>query len=463
MPSVKTSAVLSAFIVLLLSTDPGAAQGFDPGPRSVGVADTVGTTSVRAYRLPSWHWSRWTLDGQGQADWQSQERGPEENTSQRAALNLRPTYRGLWESEARTGRVRVAPSVSIGRSGGTRSAAGSPDEDSSRARGSVGLSGSGTLDAYVGGRTFLFVAGGGQLRHSRRSVALNRRPDRFGVGTSIGADLQVGAGWGRVRVVTPVIRALRVRERLRTVAPGATMTDAQVQAAARQLARRPGYEAVYDRPDKAFWRDVFDAVGATGEGRSPFETFYVADVLREPVGVRREGAAVRLGPTASYNGSLNREEVGGVLQERRVRERGTVGGILQARGYRNVTLQHQLGVDATVRYIHFVDSRGPLDHEVAANLEGQWLWVLADRVRLDTRLRADLRYEEDPTGQGAFQPDNRYRLASNVRVFVENSLSLVAGANVGYVHESLGPGAATTDLQAGVQFRVDYVLSRALD
>ena len=125
-----------------------------------------------------------------------------------------------------------------------------------------------------------------------------------------------------------------------------------------------------------------------------------------------------------------------------------------------MTLHHQLGTDVEATYTHFVDSQGPLDHEVRLDAEAQWLWVVADRFRLDSRLRADLIYRHDPTGRGEFQPQNQYVLSSDLIVFVENSVSVTAGANVRYRYDE--ESDSESRFRTGLQFRVNYVLSRAL-
>lgn len=236
------------------------------------------------------------------------------------------------------------------------------------------------------------------------------------------------------------------------------MSDDRVQAAARQLARRLGYEAVYDRPDRHFWRDFFDQAGLSG--RSPFETFYVADVLRERVGVRREGAEFVIGPSGSYNRRFHRKEKENRLKERVVRETGRVGGVARGRWYRNVTLHHQLGADVRASYSHFVQSDRPVDGVVEFEAEAQWLWVVADRIRLDTRMRADLLFQQVPRRRETFYSTHQFTLSSDLLIFVENSLSLTVGADVHYDYEGIGRSSSRFD--AGGRFDVNYVLSRAL-
>jgi hypothetical protein len=465
-------------IVSFAFPSPVLGQVLDDGPTSIGLSAPDSTQPVRAYRLPTWRWSRWRLGGDGRANWESFERGQSDKSDRWIGLDLFPSYRAFWEGEERLASLSVAPRLSLS---GERSQSSDPEGERDRRSTDAffSLNTGGDLREYVGDRFFLLADGDGRASYSWRRTEEMDPPTTTDVGTRIRADLRLGVGWGRVRVVTPVIRALRVRERLRAVAPGATLSDEQVQAAARQLARRPGYGAVYDRPDKSFWRDFFDRAGLAE--RSAFETFYVADVLREPVGVRLEGAEVQIGPTGSYEYDLDRAERDGRLDERTQMKKGALGGFVRGRWARNMTLNHQLGGTADLEYLHFVDSQGPLDHEVNAFLEGQWLWVIADRVRLDTRLRAHLRYRdalagEIPTDQGGFRPFNRYTASSALRVFVENSLSLTLGAELRYRYDGLGEvrrwryrfderagSPADEAFDAALRFSVDYILSRALE
>jgi hypothetical protein len=312
----------------------------------------------------------------------------------------------------------------------------------------LSLDGSGTLREYVGDRTFVLAEGGGRLSYRRQNWESQPGGNtETQIRSRQNVDVRLGVGVGRVRVVTPVIRALRVRERLRTVDSGVRLSDDRVQSAARQLARRPGYEAVYDRPDKTFWRDFFEAAG--GADHTPFKTFYVADVLREPIGVRREGTELQIGPLGSYNRRLERQEENGRLQERDFQSDSRIGGFVRGRWYRNVTLQHQLGADLNASYA--------IEDGLSTVVEGQWLWVLADRIRLDTRLQNYFRYQDDEQ-----RNVNQHTLSSNLLIFVENSLSFSAGASLQYSRRGYETRASATDFDTSLQFSINYVLSRAL-
>ncbi len=432
---------------------------------SIGFAHPDSTQPVRAYRLPTWHWSTWTLRANGNAVRRSSSRDDLDllgSSSDRDAdqfdlnLGLNPIYRSFWESEARRAFLRLSPSLALSRSGITSSTEGQEQKrDDTAVSGQIDLRG--RLREYVSGQAFLLASvNGSAIYNYLRSVedGVDETQDYL----DGRATVRLGVGVGRVRIVTPVIRALRVRERLRTVAPGTSVSDEQVQTAARQLARRPGYQAVYDRPDKYFWSDFFDRVGLTGH--SPFETFYVADVLRELVGVRREGAEFAVGALGSHEGG--EDQVGGRNVAHDDIDADALGGFARGQWYRNLALNHQLGVNVRATYRHFVDSQGPLDNEVGIDAEGQWLWVLADRLRLDTRLRADLLFQNDPRGEEKFRPLNRYALTSDLLLFIENSLSLRAGAHIRSRFSAIRSEYRQLRFSTGLQFSVEYVLSRAL-
>jgi len=446
----KTSWAL--VLVFFVFGGSAAAQVPDEGPTSIGFTAPDSTQPVRAYRLPTWHWSRWTLGGNGDVGWATRNTETQEESQVSTSFRLNPRYTGFWEGEERSAFLTAAPTVSVNTSRSTSESDDFGETENDRTNSLLAFDFQGQLREYVRGRTFVLADGAADLLFRRD----HRGPENTvtNIDSDVDLNARLGVGVGRVRVVTPVIRALRVRERLREVAPGASLSDDRVQAAARQLARRPGYEAVYDRPDKVFWRDFFEDAGLAD--RSTFETFYVADVLREPVGVRREGREAQIGMLGLYGRSLERRERDGDLIERTLDDTKSLGAFARGQWYRNLTLRHQIGVDVRGEYTDFLNSSDRYE----AKMIGQWLWVLADRVRLDTELHSSLTViegrEED------YLTNQQHILSSDLLYFVENSLSLSAGGNLTYGNsEGLG-GDSQSDWNLGLQFQVTYVLSRAL-
>lgn len=437
-------------------------------PVSVGFSAPDSTQPIEAYRLPDWRSSVWELRFNGGGDVTRRDLDDTDGTQYRTAadvdLRIQPSYDVFWESEARTVSVLLQPVIDF--QARSLSVEDTDDDESSR-RIEFGVSANGLLREYVSDETFLF----GSMNTSTGFLdgVVNRDDpdvrdiDRYRFFGSYQA--RTGIGFGRVRDVTPVVRALRVRERLRALDANVSLSSADVQAAARQLAREPSYNAVYDRRDKYFWRDFFESAGVSG-GLSPFDVFYVADVLREPLGRRLEGAEISVGPQANYRNELNREDSDpGELDRDRTIE-SEVGGFVHARWYHNVSLRHQLGLVVDNTYRRTLQTESELDHRLDLGGEFQWLWIVADRIQLDTRAEAEFFFTDSPVVETSdFDLSvSRYRAQSNLTVFVENRLAITAGGSVDYVRRGTdGPvDGATSEVDVSVDVGISYFLSRTI-
>lgn len=104
------SAVQVSLVILfaLIGAQGAGAQVPSEGPTSIGFAHPDSTQPVRAYRLPTWHWSTWTLRARGSARQRSRrteftdgQRSDRDTDEFDLGFTLRPNYRSLWESEER--------------------------------------------------------------------------------------------------------------------------------------------------------------------------------------------------------------------------------------------------------------------------------------------------------------------------------------------------------------------------
>jgi hypothetical protein len=478
--------LLAAIVAAGLGPAPAAAQVPDTLRPPVGFSEPATAQPIDAYRLPDWHFSTLTLRGDAFGSRSTFSFEETDQTNSNFQSQFAPDYRALWESEERVLSLDISPSLDyasseIDRSSGTSSS----NVEESRLR--LSLDARSRYDRYVSDRTFLRVEEEFELSYDRTSRDPEQNPPSIdpgppevgtdGARTFLASSTRVGVGWGRVRDVTPVIRALRVDERLRSLGQEGLSTDA-VQAAARQFARVPGYEAVYDRPDKYFWGEFFDAAGGTE--LSSLETFYVADVLREPVGRRFEGAEVVVGPdlrvlhldTDFQRSSRFSEDFSGtdVL----------AGGFLSARWFENPSLRHQFGAEFSASYLFGLSEvevvRDDLERQWNVRPAVSWNWLVADRLRLDTRLFANVAGEaitqdfRTPAGRDVSETETlirqTYGADATATVFIENRLAVDAGAQVlhrrteqfAFIADT--PLSTTWDLQFRLSFR--YFLFRSL-
>lgn len=423
MPFEKAARLITGTVLFLfMSIQTATAQ------TSLGFADPKDTTNLLEYRLPDWGYRTWDLEFDlygGGRDRYSGDR--DQNLDNYFNTGLKSDFNLYRESELRTTNVYADILGTFARS----QFASSTDARYTRQMEGT-FSGGGILNEYLGGGPFSLDARG----YFRLNYSESHHEDNYGqgpqeyqyFGRSKSYRVGLGAGWGRVRDVTPLIRAQRLSERL-TALGRSSLSPTQVQKIARVLATEQGYRFVFDRPGKSFWRDVLEPMLDPNHPLSPYEIFYLRDVMDENVGTRGQGT--KLGVFYEY------------WDTRRSSGNWDYRGIsrwpyLNFLWVTNPTLNHQWTLQAGVSY--YQSSGGDRRNE---NVKGQlnltYLWTIADRYRWDINLDFTSYYNDDyESGSQAIRRSLDSRLGSTFLVFMENSLALRLSASVTNLQESNG-------------------------
>ncbi len=355
MPSLRL-AVCAGFLLLAL---PGSAQDPASYPESVGFEAPGDLGALLAYRLPDWGWRTvevaGVFEGGGNAVPVVEDVAFWGSFDRYAMLDLAAGLRWTHEGERSRRSLQVD---GTGRWRWSRSDWSELEEWELEGR------------LEVDGRWDRYLTGDGWFVSTRLWLASSYEEFHgsfvwFGqyVG-SYGHQVELGGGWGRLRDVEPLLRAQRLAERL--VALGRVRPSrAQVLAAAEVLATRGGYGAIYDRPDRRFWQDVFAALTG-GETLDLAEILFLEDVLAENLGDRQQGVRVEAGGWWRQNGTGDCED-------------HLLGTWTRATAARNLSLNHQLTATAA---FYFKDEDQQEDSWYDASLRHQW--VLADRLVVDT-------------------------------------------------------------------------------
>lgn len=484
-------AICSALLLTaLVAAPPAQAQEPDRAPRTTGFSNPDDVGDIDAYRLPDWSFSTFILNGNSDVGFQSQTQEVERNRLSTTAdqdqtnidLSLSPQYNAFWESETRIASFFFVPRVQL-RDQSTSdeqefSGGGSePTQEVDDTRFTLALSTGGDVSRYVvPDRLFLFGAADGSYRYTRdartQSIAgANQDQERTVTANEYEAVLQTraGLGFGRVRDVTPVIRALRVNERLQAVGASPLSADG-VQSAARQFAREFAYDDVFDRPDKFFWQDFFDRAGASSDELTAFETFYLVDVLQERVGRRLDGADLVIGPqldaqTEDLNLSFDPVRPSAPPQE--IDQSQTrLSVFLQGRVFENLSLRHQVSaeVNAEVQALAGGRATDPNGAQIVQTRFG-WLWSVADAYLVNTSLNTVFERNVGSASEDISTRRQRYVLASNLFYFIEDRVSVNAGVQVLHRRQTSDSDRVETQNRIwdlGLNVGVRYILTRSL-
>jgi hypothetical protein len=413
---------------------------------SVGFAHPDHLQDLLAYRLPDWGYRLWdvgfALGGAG-----SERRlAGAMNLNNQFSTSLDTGWQ--WHRESETVSHDFAAYLDGGYS---HSHSGSDLSETSMRRltGQYYLSAS--WDQYLGASPLALRA---SLRDARY-YAENVRDQRIGDVTTEAREYTrnsdhrytLGAGYGRIRDVVPLLRAERLAERLVALGherPGGS----QVRQAARVLASEYGYRAVFDRHDRRFWSDVLQPLLGEEAALSPYEIMYLAEVLSERLGERRQGWQLR----ADFQYQDGRNV--GFQNEINTRRRSVD---LSAGWYHNLSLSQQIFIDGGWRY-DFNDRNEEHLETGAIHAELGHLWNLADRHLLENTLT----YDGDAyITEGGREKAALYELT--LTTYLEDRLSLNTGGNLGYAwrrSEASGDESIfwTWNFSVGLTYHLDRVL-----
>ncbi len=403
----NAKACLPLILPLLLLTGfmirPASAQS------SIGFAEPDDVEALLEYRLPTWSYRICTVNGSLQGSGRDRDNSGEREIGNRFStfLSSHFTWRRMSETDERDLAI-----AGYGHYSRYNSEYGS--------RSSTGHALDGTASLAAGIRRFLSPGGawGGVSISSTHSY--HEDVDEFDKSSLPGHDdgyryymcsAEATAGIGRVRDVTPIIRAQRISERLHALGRP-EMTGSQIRRVAAVLAQEGVYRTVFDRSEKNFWRDLLGPILDGQEPLTPYEVLYLRDVMVETLGTREQGREFGLVTSYRVSPGSDTYDIG-----------------VFASWAHNLSLTQQLSAEAYATYRRFDYGDGGREHARLLLRLGH-LWMIADRYDLRTSLSYDNdRYLPD---EWANRQDHFVRLEPEFRIYIEDSLALVTTAMLDY-------------------------------
>lgn len=377
----------------------------------VGYADATVDGSIFEYRLPTWGY--WSNQVDGSFGGEGSRFSTNANESDGDQLEFELGGRSVFRHESDEQLVRLQFRLDAGHDRSTTETrvGTSPSEKRIRREYLAEAAVIMRWDRYFAPQVAWILGGEAQAEY-RESMLEDPGSTDTDVRRAASLAIEAGIAVGRVRDVTPVLRAERVAERF--VALGRPRPSrAQVLALADQIAQREGYVAVYERHEKFFWPAVLAEL-AVESGFTPFEILYLIEVLEEPLAVRSQGQVIELTVARSRRTSDTSSDFTGT----------TLRAV--AHWSHNLTLTHQLSAAATVSHFE-ADASVGLGPERSA-IDEVWgvsaahLWEIADRLVVRTELEFEHLTEEVVDTRET--DGDRFSLELTADYFVEDHLSL---------------------------------------
>lgn len=421
---------ITCFLLLLIPASSLLAQ------QTVGFSNPQNIEPLLDYRLPDWGYSNFQIGFNVLSNGATAKVFSNENSTYSYDFGVAPAYELYKESEERIFSLATLLNLGYQRSMNRRQNSALSTESENAANQLLSqLLFNVNYKSYVTGNSFIFAASDFDISFRRQFDQARNNGQIIGEQTQhfrrINFSPRLGYGFGRIRNVGPVIRALRMRERARALNVPVNFSNEDIQSAADQFTRYQGYLETYDRPQKYFWEDMDDATAADLGSLDAFDMLYLTDVLNEAIGTRLEGWEVTGGAVFNYSSRLDRTEDDGLTRNFRTREEA--GAFISGRWYKNTSLVNQFGVfsDVTLTYpIDPQDSLFPdeaLQRRTSLLLGVNWLYNITDRMLLQASL---IDFYSRTKIENIFLPitysewSNQLQLSMNVSVYVENDLSL---------------------------------------
>ena len=340
---------------------------------------------IRQYRLPAWGYNRWTVDFNGSFSDENFE-NKEQKEYKNFRVNVLPEYKRYFESENVIQSYSVSLNTYLARNKTHRI-----NEDFNQTENLKNLRSlldfNGYLKKYYRSTFYWELAAKQHFEYNensndmtRKSTAQVSKSKVLSINRSLYSGWAIGLGWGRVRNVSPVLRALSFNRLYGLLQKGENFSENEIKELARFFARRYSYFKIYHRPQKYFYFDLPASVRRKIDRLSAWQVMYLNETWQQIIGDRLEGADGSAGILYSYykkTYSFTPDNSELML----------LGVYLNQNYYHNVTMKYQVGVK------FYSDFSQALNNNTDYNYFGKTRFTFSNLFNLLDRLLAQFQLE----------------------------------------------------------------------
>jgi hypothetical protein len=311
---------------------------------------------VKQYKLPDWGYSQIELELSGYSRLNREDHfpggyGTDRNEDISARIRFRPNYYRVFQSEKLNYSLQANLSSAIYYNEDVY-----PNERIQRDYDN-GAHISSYFNKYFKNDYFYYTSIGSRYYYNEKNYSENySNNDRLDRG--IESNLSVGIGKGRVRDVSPVFKALRLRERIEALNKGHTLNEEQVKNIAAKFALYPKFSSLYDRYEKYFWAEIGPELGEEIENLPVAETIYLTEVMKEYIR-RRQGNEVVIGIETRQNYEKDRFNYNANYET--ITEEYFAGPFFRYERVNNFNLNYQIEFSTNLSYLFKFTSNTELE------------------------------------------------------------------------------------------------------
>ena len=359
---------------------------------------------VKNYQLPTWGYSIFDIDLSGNGYYRRSDTDYK-RVNESYGIKLSPGYLRNFESEIVTYKLRTNASSDIRYSYSENEESQS---ESIQRYYSNHISFDGDCNYYVANNLFLNFSVDSRFIYYERNFSVDSQDY---IDRSIFTGSFIGIGFGRIRDVSPVFRALRLRERVEALNRGMTLSEKQIEALSEKFALYPQYENVYDRYEKYFWKEISPILGSEFDALGLSENLYLTEVMKEYIR-RYQGNEILLG--------INFWQDYEIENDGKKNKELFLGPSIRYSSYNNINLKYQIGVTSNVSYLKNLSDYSE-DAKLRLNLSNSHYLDITDRLRWNSSISVNYDYIWYENYDGYKMTTT---LTSYLDYFVENSFSI---------------------------------------
>lgn len=265
--------------------------------------------------------------------------------------------------------------------------------------------------------------------HSKTTVVNNgisQKSTSLLITRKFNPSVEIGVGYGRVRNVTPVFRALRFDERIKDLDASKALNTEEITELSDFLTRRDVYNQIYDRPYKYFYSQIPKSVLNRLDKLAPWEVMYLNDTWSEIIGDRFEGFNIHGGLSVNYEKNI-------YSPGNNSTELFLTGPYLEQYYYHNISMCYQVGINSYCTFLKVANDNTTYKYFGRGRFQISNLFNVTDKILSELNLGYEVAFADSKT-EIRWQRIDNYFSDFSLIYFIENDLSLNTDISYNFFH-----------------------------